>query len=82
MFEIGHLLDAGDAKFNPYVLRRNEIQLLGHYAYPSSQSMAYAAKLLAKNDLLYEKLLKFFRMDQYKEVIFDKKTNNAIKPAF
>jgi threonine dehydrogenase-like Zn-dependent dehydrogenase len=82
LFEIGHLLDAGDAKINPYTLCRNEIQLLGHYAYPSSQSMAYAANLLAKNELPYEKLLKFFRMDQYKEVIFDKKTQNAIKPAF
>lgn len=81
-FEIGHLLDAGEARINPYVLCRNEIQILGQYAYPSSQSMLYAAKLLEKNELPYEKLLKFFRLDQYREVIFDKKTENAIKPAF
>ena len=82
LFEIGHLLDAGEAGINPYVLCRNEIQLLGHYAYPSSQSMLYAARLLERGELPYEKLLKFFRLDQFKEVIFDKKTENAIKPAF
>ena len=82
LFEIGHLLDAGEARINPYVLCRNEIQILGHYAYPSSQSMLFAAKLLERNELPYKKLLKFFRLDQYKEVIFDKKTENAIKPAF
>jgi len=82
LFEIGHLLDAGQSRINPYVLCRNEIQILGHYAYPSSQSMLFAAKLLERGELPYEKLLKFFRLDQYKEVIFDKKTENAIKPAF
>lgn len=82
LFEIGHLLDAGNASINPYTLCRNEIQLLGHYAYPSSQSMAYAARLLEKSELPYGKLLKFFKMEQYREVIFDKKTDNAIKPAF
>jgi len=82
LFEIGHLLDAGQSRINPYVLCRNEIQILGHYAYPSSQSMLFAAKLLERGELPYEKLLKFFRLDQYKEVIFDKKTGNAIKPAF
>lgn len=82
LFEIGHLLDAGEARINPYILCRNEIQILGHYAYPSSLSMLFAAKLLEKNELSYEKLLKFFRLDQYQEVIFDKKTENAIKPAF
>ena len=82
LFEIGHLLDAGEARINPYVLCRNEIQILGHYAYPSSQSMLFAAKHLERGELPYEKLLKFFRLDQYKEVIFDKKTENAIKPTF
>jgi len=82
LFEIGHLLDAGEAGINPYILCRNEIQILGHYAYPSSQSMLYAARLLERGGLPYEKLLKFFRLDQFKEVIFDKKTGNAIKPAF
>src|SRR5665811_1483247 len=82
LFEIGHLLDAGEAGINPYILCRNEIQVLGHYAYPSSQSMLYAARLLERGGLPYGKLLKFFRLDQFKEVIFDRKTENAIKPAF
>ena len=82
LFEIGQLFNAGLAEIDPFIICRNEIKLLGHYAYPSSQTMLYAAKILKKNELPYDKLLKFFRLDQYKEVIFEKKTDNAIKPAF
>lgn len=82
LFEIGHLFNIGKAKIDPFIICRNEIKILGHYAYPSSQTMLYAAKILEKNTLPYNKLLKFFRLDQYKEVIFGKKTDNGIKPIF
>lgn len=81
-FEIGHLLNSGEAKIDPYIVCRNEIKIIGRYAYPTSQIMLYAAKILEKEDLPYRKLLKFFKLDQYREVIFDKKGADVIKPAF
>ena len=81
-YEIGHLLDAGMAKIDPQYVCRNEIKILGHYAYPSSLTMLQTAKLLDKHELPYEKLVKFFDLDKYADVIFNKKTNNAIKPVF
>ena len=82
LFEVGHLLDAGEAKIDPFIICRNEIRILGHYAYPSSQTMLYTAKLLQKCDLPYENLLKFFKLEQFEEVIFGNKKGSAIKPAF
>ena len=82
LFEIGHLLNAGDAKIDPYTVCRNEIKIIGRYAYPTSQSMLYAAKILEKGSFPYKKLLKFFKLDQFREVIFDKKGADVIKPAF
>ena len=81
-FEIGHLFNAGITKIDPFYICRNEIKILGHYAYPSSQSMLYAVKLLDEHKLPYEKLVKFFDLDQYEDVIFNKKTDNAVKAVF
>ncbi len=82
LFEIGHLLSTGDAKIDPYIVCRNEIKIIGRYAYPTSQSMLYAARILADGNLPYKKLLRFFRLDQYREIIFDKEYIDIIKPAF
>jgi threonine dehydrogenase-like Zn-dependent dehydrogenase len=82
LFEVGHLLNAGEAKVDPYIICRNEIKILGHYAYPSSQTMLYAAKILERHEFPYEKLLKFFELEQYREVIFGDKKGYAVKPAF
>ncbi len=81
-FEIGHLLNAGMTEIDPYYICRNEIKILGHYAYPSSRSMLHAAKLLDEHKLPYEKLVKFFDLNQYRDVIFNKKTDNAVKAVF
>lgn len=82
LFEIGHLLNAGLAVVNPYTICRNEIQLLGHYAYPSSLTMLKAAETIEKNDYPYKKLLKFFSYTDYENVILKKQTEGAIKPVF
>jgi threonine dehydrogenase-like Zn-dependent dehydrogenase len=82
LFEIGHLLNAGDAKIDPYSVCRNEIKIIGRYAYPTSQSMLYSAKILEQEDFPYDKLLRFYRLDQYQEAIFDKKVQDVIKLAF
>lgn len=82
LFEVGHLLNMGMAKIDPFILCRNELRLEGHYAYPSSQTISYAAKLLEKHELPYEKLIKFYKLQDYKDVIFKDKKNEAIKSAF
>lgn len=81
-FEIGHVLDGVNAMIDPYYICRNEIKVQGYYAYPSSQCLFYASRLLAEYKLPYKKLLQFFNLKQYRDVIFNKKINNAIKTVF
>lgn len=81
-YELGSVLDGVTAKVDPYYICRNEIKIQGYYAYPSSQCFLYAAKLLAENKLPYKKLLQFFNLAQYRDVIFNKKINNAAKTVF
>ena len=82
LFELGHAFYAGKAEIDPYTICRNEIEILGIYAYPLSNSFLHAVKLLNENKLPYEKLIKIFSLDNYKEIIFEKKTEGAIKPVF
>jgi len=82
LFELGHAFYAGLAKIDPYTICRNEIEILGIYVYPSSNSFLHAVKLLNENKLPYEKLTKIFSLDNYREIIFEKKTEGTIKPVF
>jgi len=82
IYEMGHLLDAGKVEMDPNYICRNEIEIMGNYAYPSSKSMVDASELLGKHELPYEKLIKIFNLDQYKDVIFDKKIDSTIKAVF
>jgi len=82
LYEMGHLLDAGKVELDPNYICRNEIEIMGNYAYPSSQSMVDAALLLGRHELPYERLIKIFNLDQYKEIIFDKKIGDAVKAVF
>ncbi|MBM3705064.1 MAG: zinc-binding dehydrogenase [Actinobacteria bacterium] len=83
LFEIGHLLNVGKAGIDPMILCRNELKLLGHYAYPSSQIMLYAACILKRHQLPYEKLLRFIKLEDYSKLFRNLSENlNVIKPAF
>jgi len=82
LFELGHAFYAGFAEIDPYIICRNEIEVLGYYAYPSSNSMLSAVELLNDHKLPYEKLTKFFRLNNFMEVIFEKNTGGAVKPVF
>lgn len=81
-YEIGHVSDGVKAVVDPYYICRNEIKVHGYYAYPSSLSLFCAAKLLADYKVPYNKLLQFFDLEQYEDVIFNKRTNNAVKTVF
>ena len=81
-YELGHLFNAGKVELDPNHICRNEIEIIGNYAYPSSQSMVDAAGLLDKHELPYERLIKIFKLDQYRDIIFDKKIGNAVKAVF
>jgi L-iditol 2-dehydrogenase len=82
VFELGHLVDAGPATVDPLKICRNEIEILGNYAYPSSQCMAYAARLLAEHALPYEKLVGLFRLDEHEAVLFGDRATSVIKAGF
>ena len=45
LFEVGHLANVGLAEIDPHAVCRNELEILGHYAYPTSQTLAYATTL-------------------------------------
>jgi threonine dehydrogenase-like Zn-dependent dehydrogenase len=82
LYEVGHLLNAGMAEVDPYVICRNEIEVLGNYAYPSSNTMKIAAELLSRRDLPYEKLVHPVPFENAVDVILNRKFGNAVKPVF
>ena len=82
LFEMGHLFKTGPARIDPLTVCRNEIEILGHYAYPSSQCLVDAAGLLAEGKLPYERLIKSFPLEEYQEVLFGKRKNAIVKTVF
>ena len=55
LFEVGHLFKTRPAQIDPQTVCRNEIEILGHYAYPSSQCLADSARLLAEGKTALQK---------------------------
>jgi L-iditol 2-dehydrogenase len=82
LFEIGHLVKTPMAEVDPLFVCRNEIEILGHYAYPSSSCLEYAAKILHERKFPYEELVKIHPLENYNEVIFGGKIKEAVKSAF
>lgn len=82
LFEVGHLADVGMAEIDPHAVCRNEIEIIGHYAYPTSQSLAFAAKLLAAHDFPYEQLLHTIPLQDYTTILDDDLRKRTIKIAF
>jgi L-iditol 2-dehydrogenase len=81
-FEMGHLVKTAPAEIDPLKVCRDELEIFGNYAYPSSQCLAYAAKLLKENKLPYKKLLKSFFLEDFPGVIFGDKARGVVKAVF
>jgi threonine dehydrogenase-like Zn-dependent dehydrogenase len=69
LFETGHLANVGLAEIDPHAVCRNELEILGYYAYPSSQTMAYAAALLAAHAFPYEDLVGCIPLADYAAIL-------------
>ena len=82
LFEIGHLANVGLAEIDPHAVCRNELSILGHYAYPTSQTLAYAATLLAARAFPYEALLQCIPLDDYAAVLDDTRRLGPVKLVF
>jgi L-iditol 2-dehydrogenase len=78
LFETGHLANVGLAEIDPHLVCRNELELLGYYAYPTSQTMAYAASLLAAHAFPYEDLTGCIPLADY-AAILDGQRRSTVK---
>ncbi len=81
LFETGHLANVGLAEIDPHTVCRNELEILGYYAYPTSQTIAYAVSLLAAHAFPYEALLYGMPLDEYARVLEDNRRTGAVKIA-
>lgn len=82
LFETGHLANVGLAEIDPQIVCRNELEILGYYAYPSSFTMAYAASLLMAQTFPYAALLQCISLEEYARVLDDSRRSGAVKTAF
>jgi threonine dehydrogenase-like Zn-dependent dehydrogenase len=82
LFEIGHLANVGLAEIDPHTVCRNELEILGHYAYPTSQTLAYTTTLLAAHALPYETLMQCIALDDYSAVLDDNRRKGPVKMVF
>jgi len=82
LFEVGHLANVGMAEIDPLIVCRNELEILGHYAYPTSQSLAFAARLLAAGDFPYERLLHTIPLREYAAILDDDFRKKTARIAF
>jgi len=80
LYEVGHLLKTEDACVDPFYICRNEIEILGNYAYPSSNTMRFAAELLSRAQFPYEKLVHAIPFEQGADAIINNSLGKAIKP--
>jgi len=80
LYEVGHLLKTENACIDPFYICRNEIEILGNYAYPSSNTMKDAAELLSRGQFPYEKLIRGIPFKEGVDAIMNKKLGKAIKP--
>lgn len=82
LFEVGHLLKSKPALVDPNKICRDEISIVGHYAYPSSNCLAYAAKILMEENLPFKELLGIYPLADYENALFGKNNSATVKKVF
>ena len=82
LFEMGHLLKARPAAVPVHIVCRNEIEIVGHYGYPSSNCLAYAARVLAEGNLPFGELIRSYPLEEYEQVLFGQRDPGVVKPVF
>ena len=80
LYEVGHLFKTEEACVDPFYICRNEIEILGNYAYPSSNTMRFAAELLSRALFPYEKLVHAISIAEGADAIINNRLGKAIKP--
>ena len=82
LFEMGHLLKAGPAQVDPNLICRNELEIIGNYAYPSSSCLACAARILMEAKLPYRELIELYPLFNYEQVLSGQPDASIVKPVF
>jgi len=79
--ELGHVITGVKAEITPYDVCRNEIQIMGQFAYGSS-AFIKAIKVLDEHRLPYEELVTKFSLEDKEEAFERIRTKKTIKTAF
>ncbi|MDK1032421.1 MAG: alcohol dehydrogenase catalytic domain-containing protein [Planctomycetia bacterium] len=82
LYEMGHLLESNACEIPVNLVCRNELEILGNYAYPSSNCLAYAAAILDEGKLPFAELLKFYPLSRYSDVLFGTRDPATVKAVF
>ena len=82
LYEMGHLLKSEPAHIDPNLICRNEIEIIGNYAYPSSSCLGYAARILMEGKLPYHELISMHSLEDYQDVLFGRRDNTVVKDVF
>lgn len=82
LFEMGHLLKTRPAEIDPLLICRNELQIIGNYAYPSSNCLARAAGILKDEKFPYRELIETYSLDDYQQALFQGAKSAAVKSVF
>jgi L-iditol 2-dehydrogenase len=72
LFVVGHLLKTKSAEIDPQKICRNELEILGNYAYPSSNYFHRAFQILLEDRLPYHKMTLSVPLLEAKKYIINK----------
>jgi len=81
LFEMGHLMNTRPAQIDAHLICRNELEIIGNYAYPSGNCLLVAAQILLENKLPFNDLITLFKMDDFQNALFGKH-GNIVKSVF
>lgn len=79
LFVLGHLLETKPAKIDPRKVCRDEIEILGNYAYRSSNYFFRAFQILAEGKLPYHKLISKMTLLEARDRILSDRMPEAVK---
>ena len=82
LFEVGHLLKSPPAQIDANYVCRNEISIVGNYAYTSTNYLAMATELLMEAKLPYRDMIRTYPLGDYRQALFEDKDTSAVKRVF